>query len=149
MRTISMHFATFGIGQSADNTTCAGPNGTVVSRMWAGEIKGELLHIWDRQDPHVLLEGRNLIHAGLEEAGVGFQWHEVNVCETKGRETIRLTSAMGLCSNCFTAGSAGETCGPNRLDQRKPATECGILYLKLTLIEFDVPCRFVAVAATD
>jgi len=44
----------------------------------AGEIRGELLHIWGRQDPHVPLEGRNLIHARLEEAGVRFQWIEVN-----------------------------------------------------------------------
>jgi len=44
----------------------------------AGEIKGELLHIWGRQDPHIPLEGRNLIHARLEEAGVTFQWVEVN-----------------------------------------------------------------------
>jgi carboxymethylenebutenolidase len=44
----------------------------------AGEIRGELLHIWGRQDPHVPLEGRNRIHARLEEAGVNFQWIEVN-----------------------------------------------------------------------
>jgi len=44
----------------------------------AGEIRGELLHIWGRQDPHVPLEGRNVIHARLEEAGVNFQWIEVN-----------------------------------------------------------------------
>jgi carboxymethylenebutenolidase len=44
----------------------------------AGEIKGELLHIWGRQDPHIPLEGRNAIRARLEEAGVRFQWHEVN-----------------------------------------------------------------------
>ena len=44
----------------------------------SGEIRGELLHIWGRQDPHVPLEGRNLIHAKLEEAGVNFQWAEVN-----------------------------------------------------------------------
>jgi carboxymethylenebutenolidase len=44
----------------------------------AGEIGGELLHIWGRQDPHVPLEGRNLIHARLEEAGVRYQWIEVN-----------------------------------------------------------------------
>src|SRR5580693_1374747 len=43
-----------------------------------GEIRGELLHIWGRQDPHVPLEGRNRIHARLEEAGVNFQWIEVN-----------------------------------------------------------------------
>ena len=44
----------------------------------AGEIKGELLHIFGRQDPHVPLEGRNLIKARLEEAGARFTWHEVN-----------------------------------------------------------------------
>ncbi len=44
----------------------------------AGEIKGELLHIWGRQDPHVPLEGRNLIKARLEEVGARFTWHEVN-----------------------------------------------------------------------
>ena len=44
----------------------------------AGEIQGELLHIWGRQDPHVPLEGRVKIHARLEEAGVNFQWIEVN-----------------------------------------------------------------------
>ncbi|HEX4772060.1 MAG TPA: dienelactone hydrolase family protein [Bryobacteraceae bacterium] len=44
----------------------------------ASEIKGELLHIWGRQDPHVPLEGRNRIKARLDEAGVNFQWLEVN-----------------------------------------------------------------------
>jgi carboxymethylenebutenolidase len=44
----------------------------------AGEIKGELLHIWGRQDPHVPLAGRTLIKARLEEVGADFQWLEVN-----------------------------------------------------------------------
>ncbi len=44
----------------------------------AGEIRGELLHIWGRQDPHVPLEGRNRIKARLEEEKVNFQWIEVN-----------------------------------------------------------------------
>ncbi len=44
----------------------------------AGDIKGELLHIWGRQDPHVPLEGRNLIKARLDEVGANFQWFEVN-----------------------------------------------------------------------
>jgi carboxymethylenebutenolidase len=44
----------------------------------AGEIKGELLHIWGRQDPHIPLEGRNLVKARLEEVGAKFTWHEVN-----------------------------------------------------------------------
>ena len=44
----------------------------------ASEIKGELLHIWGRQDPHVPLEGRGRLRARLEEAGTRYQWFEVN-----------------------------------------------------------------------
>jgi carboxymethylenebutenolidase len=44
----------------------------------AGEIRGELLHVWGRQDPHIPLEGREKIRAALEAAGVNFQWIEVN-----------------------------------------------------------------------
>ena len=44
----------------------------------AGDIKGELLHIWGRQDPHVPLDGRNRVKARLEEVGARFTWHEVN-----------------------------------------------------------------------
>ena len=44
----------------------------------AAEIKGELLHIWGRQDPHVPLEGRNRVKARLDEVDANFQWFEVN-----------------------------------------------------------------------
>lgn len=44
----------------------------------AGDIKGELLHVWGRQDPHVPLEGRNRIKARLDEVGANFQWLELN-----------------------------------------------------------------------
>lgn len=44
----------------------------------ASEIKGELLHIWGRQDPHVPLEGRMKIKARLDEIGANYQWLEVN-----------------------------------------------------------------------
>jgi len=37
-----------------------------------------MLTVWGRQDPHVPLDGRNLIRARLEEVGANFQWHEVN-----------------------------------------------------------------------
>ena len=43
-----------------------------------GEIEGELLMVWGRQDPHVPLAGRLKIHAALEASGRYFQWHEVN-----------------------------------------------------------------------
>jgi carboxymethylenebutenolidase len=43
-----------------------------------GEIKGELLLVWGRQDPHIPDDGRQLIHRELEEAGTTFTWHEFN-----------------------------------------------------------------------
>ena len=52
----------------------------------AGEIKGELLHVWGRQDPHIPIEGRNLIKARLEEVGAKFTWHEVNAAHAFMRD---------------------------------------------------------------
>ena len=43
-----------------------------------GEIKGEMLMIWGRQDPHISGEGRRVIYDAMAEAGVNFQWLEVN-----------------------------------------------------------------------
>jgi len=42
------------------------------------ELKGELLMLWGRQDPHVPLEGRLKVHAALNAAGAHFTWHEFN-----------------------------------------------------------------------
>lgn len=42
------------------------------------EIRGELLMIWGKQDPHIPPEGRALIYQKLSEAGVPFTWHEFN-----------------------------------------------------------------------
>lgn len=61
-----IHSGTLGKGKS-DNSLAR-----------AGEIKGELLHIWGRQDPHVPLEGRNRIKTRLDEVGANYQWLEVN-----------------------------------------------------------------------
>jgi carboxymethylenebutenolidase len=44
----------------------------------AGEIKGELLMIFGRQDPHVPYEGRRLIQEVLHNEGINFQWLEFN-----------------------------------------------------------------------
>ena len=44
----------------------------------AGEIKGEMLMIWGRQDPHVPPEGRAKIYARMSESGLCFTWHEWN-----------------------------------------------------------------------
>ncbi len=42
------------------------------------DIRGELMMIWGRQDPHIPLEGRMKVMARLNEVGVRFSWHEVN-----------------------------------------------------------------------
>ena len=44
----------------------------------AADIKGELLMIWGRQDPHVPLEGRRTVLARLDELNLRYGWHEVN-----------------------------------------------------------------------
>ncbi|AWB68521.1 dienelactone hydrolase [Saccharobesus litoralis] len=42
------------------------------------DIKGELMMVWGKQDPHVPNEGRFKIHHKLIDAGVNFTWHEFN-----------------------------------------------------------------------
>jgi carboxymethylenebutenolidase len=42
------------------------------------ELKGELMMIWGRQDPHVPGEGRAKIYTALTAAGTHFTWHEFN-----------------------------------------------------------------------
>jgi carboxymethylenebutenolidase len=42
------------------------------------DLRGELLMIWGRQDPHIPQEGRALIYQTLTAAGVHFTWHEFN-----------------------------------------------------------------------
>jgi carboxymethylenebutenolidase len=66
----------------------------------AAEIKGELLHIWGRQDPHVPLEGRNKIKTRLDEVGANFQWLELNGAHAFLRdEGYRYDPALGaLCT---------------------------------------------------
>ena len=44
----------------------------------AGEIRGELLMVWGRQDPHIPTEGRMKVLARLNEVGTRLNWHEVN-----------------------------------------------------------------------
>ncbi len=42
------------------------------------EIKGELMMIWGRQDPHVPREGRAIVYKAIADAGLNFTWHEFN-----------------------------------------------------------------------
>jgi carboxymethylenebutenolidase len=61
-----LHKRSLGLGQRDD------------SLQRAAEIRGELLMVWGRQDPHVPREGRRLVHDALDDAGVRFSWLEVN-----------------------------------------------------------------------
>jgi carboxymethylenebutenolidase len=51
-----------------------------------GNLTGELLMIWGRQDPHIPREGRALIYNALSDAGVQFQWHEFNAAHAFMRD---------------------------------------------------------------
>ena len=61
-----IHTRTLGLGKS-DNS---------LDRL--GEITGEMLMGWGRQDPHVPREGRRLIYDAMNDANVDLQWHEFN-----------------------------------------------------------------------
>jgi len=52
-------------------TLGAGRHDDTITRF--GEIGGELLAIWGRQDPHIPREGRELIHAALDDAGTDYR----------------------------------------------------------------------------
>jgi carboxymethylenebutenolidase len=43
-----------------------------------GDVQGELMMVWGRQDPHVPDDGRDRILTALRVAGVNFTWHEFN-----------------------------------------------------------------------
>ncbi len=90
-----LHSGTLGLGKKDD------------SLARASEIKGELLHIWGRHDPHIPFEGRTKVRARLEEAGVNYQWLEVNAAHAFMRdEGPRYDAALasecyGLTANLF------------------------------------------------
>ena len=61
-----IHSGTLGAGKSDDS----------LARM--NQLKAETLFVWGRQDPHIPFAGRQAIRERLEEAGVRYEWHEVN-----------------------------------------------------------------------
>jgi carboxymethylenebutenolidase len=89
----------------------AGMNDDSLER--AGEIKGELLMVWGRQDPHIPTEGRMLILNRLNEVGVKLNWHEVNGAHAFLRdEGVRYDpelarSCFGLAVDLFRRTLAG------------------------------------------
>jgi len=58
------------------NTLPCEPNNDSLSQ--CGEIKGELCMVFGKQDPHVSMEGRNLIRSKMQDENLNFSWHEVN-----------------------------------------------------------------------
>jgi carboxymethylenebutenolidase len=65
----------------------------------AGEINGELLMVWGRQDPHVPDEGRARVQARLIETKRRFTWHEFNAAHAFLRdEGPRYDPALALVS---------------------------------------------------
>lgn len=93
------------------------------------EIKGELLMIWGRQDPHVPAEGRAKVYQALAAAGANFTWHEVNGAHAFLRdEGLRYDAelahqCLGLAVALFrrTLGSGGSagTSGPAGASETK------------------------------
>jgi carboxymethylenebutenolidase len=61
-----IHTGTLGEGKKDDSYTRA------------AEIKGEIMMVWGRQDPHVPTEGRMKILNRLNELNTRINWHEVN-----------------------------------------------------------------------
>lgn len=55
-----------------------GEGGKADSLQRVRDIRGELMMVWGRQDPHIPYEGRLAIYRALQEAGVTFTWHEFN-----------------------------------------------------------------------
>ena len=84
-----IHSGTLGEGKNAD------------SLQRAKDIRGELLLISGRQDPHVPAEGRRAIYQALESAGVLCTWHEFNAAHAFMRdEGTRYDPAVArLCYN--------------------------------------------------
>jgi carboxymethylenebutenolidase len=60
------------------HTGALGAGGGADSLARAGEIRGEVLLAFGRQDPHVPAAGRRAIYDALDAAGVWFTWHEFN-----------------------------------------------------------------------
>jgi carboxymethylenebutenolidase len=90
-----LHSGTLGNGGNAD------------SLARAKDIRGELMMVWGRQDPHIPSAGRRAIHEALEAAGVWFTWHEFNAAhaflrdEGERYDAASARLAIGLAQDLF------------------------------------------------
>jgi carboxymethylenebutenolidase len=68
-----------------------------------------LLFVFGRQDPHVPVEGRRLIHTTLEDAGADFEWHEFNAAHAFLRdEGVRYNPALARVAMALLLRFLGE-----------------------------------------
>jgi carboxymethylenebutenolidase len=68
-----------------------------------GELRGEAMFVWGRQDPHVPFAGREVIRARLEAVGARYTWHEVNAQHAFLRdEAPRFDAALYLQAMALT-----------------------------------------------
>ncbi len=65
---LESHVRGLGLGMADDS----------LERARRGDIKGELMMIWGRQDPHVPFEGRQQVREALEQGGAWYQGFEFN-----------------------------------------------------------------------
>ena len=77
------------------------------SLLRAKDIRGELLMVFGRQDPHVPGAGRRAIYDALDAAGVWFTWHEFNAAhaflrdEGERYDPAAARLAVGLAADLF------------------------------------------------
>ena len=89
------------------HTGTLGKGGNADSLARAKEVRGELLMVWGRQDPHIPLAGRRMIHDALDAAGVWFTWHEFNAAhaflrdEGDRHDPAAARLAIGLAADLF------------------------------------------------
>lgn len=50
------------------------------------DISGELMMVWGKQDPHIPVEGRQLVHQNLLDNGINFSWQEFNAAHAFMRD---------------------------------------------------------------
>lgn len=63
-----------------------GKNGECDTFQRIGDIKGEVMMLWGRQDPHVPAEGRVKIYNELSRQNINFTWHEFNAAHAFMRD---------------------------------------------------------------
>jgi carboxymethylenebutenolidase len=89
------------------HTGTIGPGGNADTLARAGELQGELLLVFGRQDPHVPTEGRRRIYDTLTQAGTCFSWHEFNAAhafvrdEGERYDAAAARLAFGLAADLF------------------------------------------------